>query len=562
MVKNTIFILLFTLFAFSSIAWSEDASNDLNSLADGTMLTTQGASGEQDQSDGEGWYLQGEPVITKDKEIDLPPCTTNRKVSVNNGKGHSSVDLSSSYECYREGGGIYDGDVTWTKPPIYMKPGSNISFSMTFTSPPGIPTSGLIGAAGRTIVEGDSRNPGGFSKANYTVPQGSPGAELVLYANFVGVSGLHGDVVYNYEYKQPDPERPDPRSSKTFDPGSLRPRVGLHIEELDGDVYVIRDGLEIPADEGFQLREGDTIKVLPSGYATICNESMVYWGCANGIPGKIMMITIPTKEALKKLELTAIEEGRALARFMVRMHGLAIFTQFGVDMSESAQQARLSGFERKSYEDFCGVRMKYGTVEDVHTSFVCLQTSAASIVLVLNGTVKFISNVSDEDVLVNAGQMAIATTSGLSPLESFDVEAVKSIFEPYIPSTRITVPKESKVIYDSWNLGSVDNGPTCSPLFTLDEPQMITYADTYHWNYGKGQASGGTISLKNGGGETFGPWSVTLESGSGISNVWWIAHPNEVIPAGTYTIVDSDPETWSKNPESPCGFAKVEGYAA
>jgi HEAT repeat protein len=32
---------------------------------------------------------------------------------------------------------------------------------------------------------------------------------------------------------------------------------------------------------------------------------------------------------------------------------------------------------------------------------------------------------------------------------------------------------------------------------------MITYADTYHWNYGKGQASGGTISLKNGGGETF-----------------------------------------------------------
>jgi len=60
-------------------------------------------------------------------------------------------------------------------------------------------------------------------------------------------------------------------------------------------------------------------------------------------------------------------------------------------------------------------------------------------------------------------------------------------------------PKESTVIYDSWNLGSVDNNPACSPFFTLDEPQMITYADTYHWNYGKGQASGGIISLKNGG---------------------------------------------------------------
>ena len=42
---------------------------------------------------------------------------------------------------------------------------------------------------------------------------------------------------------------------------------------------------------------------------------------------------------------------------------------------------------------------------------------------------------------------------------------------------------------------------------------------------------------------------------------YWIAHPNEVIPAGTYTIEDSDPATWSQNSESPCGFSKVEGYA-
>ena len=41
-------------------------------------------------SDGDGWYLQGEPVITKDEEIDLPPCYTGRTVTVSNGKGHGS----------------------------------------------------------------------------------------------------------------------------------------------------------------------------------------------------------------------------------------------------------------------------------------------------------------------------------------------------------------------------------------------------------------------------------------------------------------------------------------
>jgi len=34
------------------------------------------ASQLQDQSGEEGWYLQGEPVITEGEEIDLPPCIT------------------------------------------------------------------------------------------------------------------------------------------------------------------------------------------------------------------------------------------------------------------------------------------------------------------------------------------------------------------------------------------------------------------------------------------------------------------------------------------------------
>jgi hypothetical protein len=117
-----------------------------------------------------------------------------------------------------------------------------------------------------------------------------------------------------------------------------------------------------------------------------------------------------------------------------------------------------------------------------------------------------------------------------------------------------------EVIFDSWNTGAVNNGPTCSPILTISKPHMITYIDTYHWNYGQGTTSGGTISLQNGDGETFGPWQVEAESASGAANAWWIARPNVVIPEGNYIIIDSQPETWSQNSESPCGLTKVEGY--
>jgi len=120
---------------------------------------------------------------------------------------------------------------------------------------------------------------------------------------------------------------------------------------------------------------------------------------------------------------------------------------------------------------------------------------------------------------------------------------------------------QTTAIFDNWNKGSVDNNPTGSTSFTISEPQMITYIDTYHWNYGSGTEAGGTISLKKEAGETFGPWTVKAESGSGAANAWWRSYPDEVIPAGTYTIIDSEPETWSQNSGSNgCGFSKVEGY--
>jgi len=121
---------------------------------------------------------------------------------------------------------------------------------------------------------------------------------------------------------------------------------------------------------------------------------------------------------------------------------------------------------------------------------------------------------------------------------------------------------QTTTIFDNWNKGSVDSNPTDSTSFTISEPQMITYIDTYHWNYGQGTSSGGTITLRKDDGTEYGPWQVETKPGQGgVPNAWWIAYPNEVIPAGTYTIIDSEPETWSKNSESnDGGFSKVEGH--
>jgi len=141
------------------------------------------------------------------------------------------------------------------------------------------------------------------------------------------------------------------------------------------------------------------------------------------------------------------------------------------------------------------------------TTIVCEETGSSSILKVLTGTASLKSRATGEETLVHAGEMATATTSGLSSQKSFDVETEKAIWEPYHSKTEVIEPEESEVIYNSWNKGSVDNKPTCSPFFTIDKPQMITYIDTYHWNHGT-DAPGGTISLRNGYGKLYGPWEV------------------------------------------------------
>ena len=106
----------------------------------------------------------------------------------------------------------------------------------------------------------------------------------------------------------------------------------------------------------------------------------------------------------------------------------------------------------------------------------------------------------------------------------------------------------------------VSNDPPNPTVFTIDEQRTITKMGTYH--YGSG-GSPGTIGLRDEQGKTYGPWQAEGEPGQGgVPNAYWIVYlsPSVDLPAGTYTIIDSSPSTWSYTYESnDCGLATVIG---
>lgn len=100
------------------------------------------------------------------------------------------------------------------------------------------------------------------------------------------------------------------------------------------------------------------------------------------------------------------------------------------------------------------------------------------------------------------------------------------------------------------SLGGVDNSPTSPSKLTLDQPFTITKIRTYHWNYGSGQTPG-TIALQDEGGNLYGPWQARGEPGmGGVPDAYWVVEPDVDLQPGEYTVVDSDPATWSQNYET------------
>jgi len=83
--------------------------------------------------------------------------------------------------------------------------------------------------------------------------------------------------------------------------------------------------------------------------------------------------------------------------------------------------------------------------------------------------------------------------------------------------------------------------------FTLERTATITYIQTYHWKSGK---PAGTISIRSADGTVNGPYAATGVPGQGgVADAYWEVRPNVELPAGTYTVEDSDPGSWSTNAE-------------
>lgn len=92
-----------------------------------------------------------------------------------------------------------------------------------------------------------------------------------------------------------------------------------------------------------------------------------------------------------------------------------------------------------------------------------------------------------------------------------------------------------------------------------NEGYKITYFSTYHWNNGNGVPGGGIVGHRSSDGKTYGPWQVNTTPGQGgVPNANWIATGNVDLPAGTFTVIDSDPSTWHRI--QPPADGALRGY--
>ena len=125
----------------------------------------------------------------------------------------------------------------------------------------------------------------------------------------------------------------------------------------------------------------------------------------------------------------------------------------------------------------------------------------------------------------------------------------------------VEIQQKSDVLFNNGNIFGVQSGPTQPTTFTVAEPFMVTFIQDYH--YFNGGALPGTIALKHEDGTVYGPWHTTGSTGQGgVLNAYWNAEPQVVIKPGKYTVIDSDPSTWSQNSASGfTGFTLVQGYA-
>lgn len=105
------------------------------------------------------------------------------------------------------------------------------------------------------------------------------------------------------------------------------------------------------------------------------------------------------------------------------------------------------------------------------------------------------------------------------------------------------------LVFDNSTAVPVESVPLKPTTFTLGDSRRITRIQTFHWNAGRGAAPG-SIALQGRDKALLGPWkAMGVPDEQGVANAYWEITPEIVLEAGTYTVLDSDPATWGRNPE-------------
>jgi hypothetical protein len=117
---------------------------------------------------------------------------------------------------------------------------------------------------------------------------------------------------------------------------------------------------------------------------------------------------------------------------------------------------------------------------------------------------------------------------------------------------------KAQFLFDGFNIFVVFNKPTKPTLFYVGgNGWNVTAIANYHWNNGLGLPNGKTpnITLVDAKGKNYGPYAATgKENNAYIATVTVFLHP------GWYTVMDSEPDTWSQNLASGGrGFTRVFG---
>jgi hypothetical protein len=118
-----------------------------------------------------------------------------------------------------------------------------------------------------------------------------------------------------------------------------------------------------------------------------------------------------------------------------------------------------------------------------------------------------------------------------------------------------TMPKLD-TFFDNWDVDPMSNPPS-ETSFTLTKSSVIV--NIYNLHRVGATLPGEGIKLRNSAGAEFGPF-LPIHPG-GENNSTWEWSPCIQIPAGTYTVIDPDPATWSQS-ASHHGKSMIQGYTA